>query len=146
MIIRSLEENDARELFGLLNNLDEKTKEIFHPHPFDYETINNICKSKKDHYFVMILDEKIIGYSFLRLFGYETPSFGCCIRKGYEKKGFGTILTKWTTDKARELDYKKVILTTYKENIVAQKIYEKIGYKIVGETDDKKQYKMELKL
>ncbi len=143
-LIRNIEENDVKELFDLLNNLDEITKKFFHPHPFDFETINNICKSKKDHYFVMVLDGKIIGYSFLRLFGYKIPSFGCCISNGYENRGYGTILTKWTTDKARELGYKKVILKTYKENIAAQKIYKKVGYKIVGETEDGKEYRMEI--
>jgi len=92
----------------------------------------------------MKLEKKIIGYSFLRFFGYETPSFGCCIRNGYEKKGYGMILTKWTIEKAKKLGFNKVILKTYKENIPAQKIYKKIGFKIIGETEDKKQYKMEL--
>jgi len=144
--IRPIEELDTKDLFDLLNDLDEKTKDFFHPHPFDYNTVESICKSKKDHYFVMIIDNKIIGYSFLRLFGYEIPSFGIVIRRGFTGKKYGKILTRWTIEKAREFGYKKVILKTYKKNIPAQKIYEKIGFKIIGETEDKKQYKMELEL
>jgi len=144
IFIRSIKEDDARELYDFLNNLDKKTKDFFHPHPFDLKTITDICKSKKDHYFVMFSKNKLLGYSFLRLFGYKIPSFGIAIRKGYTKKGYGTILTKWTIEKAKKLGYKKVILKTYKDNISAQKVYEKLCFKIIGETEDKKQYKMEI--
>ena len=73
-LIRAIQEADAKELFDLLDTLDMKTKSFFHPHPFDFTTVNNICKTKQDHYFVMVLDDKIIGYSFLRLFGYKVPN------------------------------------------------------------------------
>lgn len=146
IIIRTFEDRDVDELHGLLQQLSENDKRFFHPHSFDLKALREICNSKKDHYFIMALGEKIIGYSFLRLFGYEIPSFGCCIRDGYENKGYGTILTRWTINKAKELGYNKVILKTYKENISAQKIYKKTGFKIIGETEDKKQYQMELEL
>lgn len=146
ILIRDIKKKDANELFNLLNGLDKKTKKIFHPHSFDRGTISSICKSKKDHYFVMFLDNEMIGYSFLRLFGYNIPSFGIIIKKEFSDKGFGTILIDWTINKAKELGYKKVILKTYKENIAAQKIYEKIGFKITGETEDNKQYKMDINL
>ena len=37
-----------------------------------------------------------------------------------------------------------MLLKTYKENISAQKVYEELGFKIIGETEHKKQYKMEI--
>jgi RimJ/RimL family protein N-acetyltransferase len=92
----------------------------------------------------MFFNNKLVGYSFLRLFGYKIPSYGVIIKNHYRARGFGTILSKWTIDKAREFGYNKVILKTYKENISAKKIYEKLGFKIVGETEDKKQFKMEI--
>lgn len=144
IFIRDVREKDAKDLFNFLNNLDELTKSYFHPHSFDFDTILGICKSKKDHYFVMFIDDKLIGYSFLRLFGYEIPSFGIIIKNDFIGKGYGTILTKCTIEKARGLGYKKVILKTYKENISARKVYENIGFKITGETIDKKQFKMEI--
>lgn len=144
ILIRDIKEKDAKELFDFLNNLDDKTKNFFHPHSFDLKSIIEICKSKKDHYFVMFIDEKLIGYSFLRLFGFEIPSFGVIIKNGFTRKGYGIILTRWTIEQATKLGYKKVILKTYKENIYARKVYEKIGFKITGETKDKKQFKMEI--
>jgi RimJ/RimL family protein N-acetyltransferase len=92
------------------------------------------------------MHDKIVGYSFLRLFGYKIPSLGILIRKGYTKKGLGTILIKWTIESARKLNYKKVILKTYKDNYPAQRLYEKLGFKVFGETEDKKEYRMVLEL
>lgn len=145
-VIREIQHTDAKELFGLLNNLDTKTRSFFHPHPFDFDTICEICKGKQDHYFVMVLEKRIIGYSFLRLFGYSVPSFGIVIRNESTGKGYGTILTQWTVDKARALGYEKVILKTYKENLQAKRMYEKIGFKTVGVTEDNRQFLMELNL
>jgi len=145
IVFRELRENDITGLLELLTELDDESKRFFHPHPFDIKTLMDNCKSK-DHYFVMNKNDLIIGYSFLRLFGYKTPSYGCCIRKGYENKGYGNILTELTVKKAKELGYSKIILKTYKENLSAQKIYIANGFKTIGETEDKKQYKMELKL
>jgi ribosomal protein S18 acetylase RimI-like enzyme len=146
LIFRAVNKDDLEELYDLLDNLSANAKKFFHPHLFDKQTITEICKSKKDHYFVMIKNDKIIGYSFLRLFGYEIPSYGCCIRVGYEGVGHGTALTKWTINKAKELGYEKIILKVYKDNETALRMYVNIGFKIISETEDKKQYKMEINL
>ena len=146
LLFRIIKESDAEELYTFFQEADTTFKKFFHPHPFDMETLRQICTSKKDHYFVMTLHQKIIGYAMLRLFGYDIPSFGCCIRTGYEGRGFGYLLTVWTIDQAKKLGYKKIILKTYKKNLPAITIYKKAGFKIVGETEDKKQHKMELDL
>jgi len=143
-VFRTIKKSDANELYRLLNDLSADTKKFFHPHPFDLKTITKICTAKKDHYFVMEQNDTIIGYSFLRLFGYATPSYGCCIRKEYQGKGYGIALTRETLKKAKELGYPRVILKVYKENEAAFKTYKNVGFEIVGETDDKKQYKMEI--
>lgn len=145
-VFRRVKKSDINELYHLLNGLPADVRKFFHPHPFDLKTITELCSTKKDHYFVMEQNDTIIGYSFLRLFGYETPSYGCCIRNEYQRMGYGAVLTRETMKKAKELGYHRVILKVYKENIAAFKTYENIGFKIVGETDDKRQYKMEINL
>ena len=145
-IIRALEFRDLNTLNDLFQNLSETDTKFFHPHSFNLKTLHEILNSNKDHYFVMELNKKIIGYSFLRLFSYEIPSFGCCIFNGDKNKGYGTILTSWTVKRAKKLGYNNVILKTYKKNIYALKIYRKIGFKIIGETEDKKQYRMKIDL
>ena len=140
---RNVNKDDVEELSRLLNDLTEEAKYFFHPHPFDKKTLTDICSTDKDHYFVMTLNSKIVGYSMLRLFGYEIPSFGCCIRTGHEGKGYGFLITKLTIEKAKELGYEKVILKVYKNNIKAYNLYKKIGFqtdKKLRETDEIKMY------
>jgi ribosomal protein S18 acetylase RimI-like enzyme len=143
---RPVDKNDIEDLFALLNELSTDAKKFFHPHLFDKKTITEICLSVKDHYFVMILDGKIIGYSMLRLFGYKIPSFGCCIRKGYGDKGYGSMLTAWTINKANDLGYEKVILKVHKDNNFAVQMYKKVGFTIIGEIPEKNEMKMEKQL
>lgn len=146
ILIRENKKEDIEELYKLLKDLTEKEKYFFHPHAFDRKTITEICTSKKDQYYVILLNNKIIGYSFLRLFGFKIPSFGCYIHNEYQNKGYGTLLTRWTIDKARELGYRKIILKVYKENKNAFHVYQKTGFKIVDELDETKEYKMAIDL
>lgn len=146
LFIRKVQKSDVEELYALFKNLSEDDKQFFHPHQFDKQSLKKICNSTDDNYFVMILNNEIIGYSMLRFFGYEIPSFGIYIHRLFRNKGYGKFLTQWTLNRAKELEIEKVILKTYKNNTGAQHLYEKIGFKITGETDDKKQFMMEIKL
>lgn len=146
LICRPVVSNDVEALYAFFQEMSDPTKQFFHPHPFDRKTLQTICHSTTDHYFVMTLNDTIIGYSMLRLFGYEIPSFGCCIHQNYRGKGYGLQLTKWTLAQAKELGYQKVILKVYKKNKPAFMMYKRLGFIIVGETSDHQQYKMELLL
>ena len=143
---RPVNANDITDLYELFNELTNDAKNFFHPHSFDRKTIREICSSGKDHYFVMIVDGKIIGYSMLRLFGYKIPSFGCCIRTGYGGMGYGSMLTGWTVETAKELGYEKVILKVHKDNTIAFQMYKTVGFIITGEIPEKNEIKMEKQL
>lgn len=143
---RPVKEKDIDDLYVLLNELTNDAKNFFHPHSFDKKTIAEICTSGKDHYFVMIIDGKILGYSMLRLFGYKVPSFGCCIRTGYSGMGYGSMLTAWTVKTAKELGYEKVILKVHKDNTFAFQMYKTLGFTITGEIPAKNEIKMEKQL
>ncbi|MBN1860288.1 MAG: GNAT family N-acetyltransferase [Candidatus Thermoplasmatota archaeon] len=145
-IFRPVKKDDINQLYTLLNELTPEAKFFFHPHSFDKKTITEICTSGKDHYFVMLLKDVIIGYSMLRLFGYKIPSFGCCIRSQYGGKGYGSMLTSWTLQKAKELNYDKIILKVHKDNSHAFQMYKKEGFVVTGEIPEKNEIKMEIQL
>lgn len=130
---RPLTENDVDGIYDLLNNLSEDSKKNFHPHTFDRTTLNKICSSKEDHHFVLTLDNKIIGYSMLRLLGHSTPSLGLCIRNGYEKRGYGKRMTERTLQQAKNLGYKEVILNVHKDNTQAITLYRNAGFTIMSQ-------------
>ena len=125
---RVFRQSDVNDLYELLNTLSTEIKIFFHPHQFDKKTLTEISKSKKDHYFVLSVHKKIIGYSMLRLFGYTIPSMGICIRNGFENKGYGSMMAEMTLQKAIELGYKEVILHVHEKNVRAIDLYSKLGF------------------
>ncbi|MCU0850651.1 MAG: GNAT family N-acetyltransferase [Candidatus Thermoplasmatota archaeon] len=128
---RTITKNDIDDLYEFLIALSTDAKTFFHPHKFDKKTLKQIYSSTKDHYFVLIKEKKIIGYSMLRLLGYNTPSFGVCIRNGYEHRGYGQLILDQTIQKAKQLGYQEVILTIDKENIRALNLYQKNGFEVI---------------
>lgn len=143
---RAITKNDVNELYEFLNTLSTEAKMFFHPHQFDKKTLEQICSSTKDHYFVLMIKKKIIGYSMLRLFGYNIPSFGICIRNGYENKGYGQLMTEKMIQKALQLGYKEVILTIHKENVRALNLYIKTGFDITSRNPKTGEIKMKKSL
>jgi RimJ/RimL family protein N-acetyltransferase len=143
---RPVNDKDVDELFHMLKNLPDEGKKFFHPHSFDKKTLIQISASKNDYYFVLTLNNKIVGYSMLRFFGYATPSFGICIRKHYENRGFGSITTERTIQKASQLGYKVVILKVHEENSRAIKLFERCGFKIVQQNPFTREIKMKKNL
>lgn len=146
LVFRDFKKSDVDEVYTLLNSLSKESKKFFHPHPFDKKSLEGNCNSNSDHYYVMTYKNKIIGYSFLRLFGYEIPSYGGCIHEKYQGQGFGKKLTDYTVEKAKELGYKKIILKVYKNNSAAFNVYKKVGFEIIDDLKETDEWKMEIKL
>lgn len=146
IVFRDINEKDVEPLYTMLNELTLESKRFFHPHPFDKKTITEICTSGLDHYFVMEYDGLIIGYSMLRKFGYAIPSFGCCVRDGYYERGYGTMLTVLTLQKAKALGYNRVILRVDKNNRYAIAVYRKAGFWVEACSCDGSEIRMEVTL
>jgi ribosomal-protein-alanine N-acetyltransferase len=143
---RLLTEKDIDGLFDLLNSLSEEAKNFFHPHSFDRKTLKQICTSKEDHYFVLTLNDTIIGYSFLRHKGYITPSFGICIRNGYERKGYGKIMLQKTIEQTRQRGISEVILHVHQKNARAITLYRNAGFIPISQDDKTGEIKMKKSL
>lgn len=146
LIFRPINPCDVNELYDFLNGLSDEVKFFFHPHKFDKNNLINLCSSKRDHYFVMYLDDKLIGYSMLRLFRHNVPSFGCCIHPDYYRKGYGYKLTRLTLNIANKLRYKRVVLKVNKKNKIAFNLYKKIGFKVIDKNISKEEIKMAITL
>jgi len=145
--IRLIKPGDNKKLADFLSIIsrDDNIKKFFHPHPLTKEQAEKICQAasqRKDLYFIAVEGNKIIGYAMLRGWdeGYDTPSFGICVRPEYQGRGIGKKLTNYAFDLCREKKSKKMMLKVYKDNLVACKLYKKIGFNFTNETDDKKQW------
>ncbi len=84
---------------------------------------------------------KIIGAAWARImqdYGHidnETPSLAVSLYDEYRGHGIGTALLKALLAAIREAGYDRVSLSVQKENRAA-KLYEKLGFRTVRETDE----------
>ena len=144
LVFRRISKDDAVALYELLTGLSDEAKSFFHPHSIDLDTVHEICSKPIEHYFVLYLEDVLIGYSMLRLCGHAIPSYGGCVRNGYEGRGYGTILLERTLSEARKMGFQSVRLKVQRENIRAYRLYTKIGFRKIGVLEDQIVMSLEL--
>lgn len=90
-----------------------------------------------------VMDDLLpIGYATLKHELKENTvggHFGLCLKKEYQNKGLGTLISDLLSKEAYNFGIEKVIYTSKKENIQSQKSVAKIGATYVRE-DDKYYY------
>lgn len=107
---------------------------------------NNVVPTNT--YWVMN-DEEPIGYATLKnIVFYNIPGghFGCCLKKEYQNRGIGTIVSDELSKIAYyNLGIEEVIYTAKNENTQSQKSLENIGAELTGVHDGYHFYKVNLK-
>ena len=96
-----------------------------------------------------VMDEDIpIGYATLKhKIDENKPGghLGCCLKKEYQNKGIGTIVSNQLSQIAYyDLDIKELVYTSKNENIQSQKSLEKIGAELTSIHDGYHFYKVDL--
>ncbi|MCR4589194.1 MAG: GNAT family N-acetyltransferase [Lachnospiraceae bacterium] len=93
--------------------------------------------------YCMVADDngRVVGAVWTRImndYGHvddDTPSFAISLYKEYRGKGIGTGLMEQMLELLREKGYKKASLAVQKANY-AVKMYEKVGFKTIGENSE----------
>lgn len=67
-VIRQATQADAKSLVQFFKEQPEHAFEFFKPHDFDERTIKKIIRNKAFQTFLVLKDEQILGYFFLRSF------------------------------------------------------------------------------
>lgn len=102
--------------------------------------IKDFGSQKDDHCLAAECDGRIVGACWVRVmddYGHiddETPSFAISLYEDYRGRGIGTELMRSMLDLLRANGYKRASLAVQKENY-AVKLYQKVGFEIVGENE-----------
>lgn len=130
--IRRLKKTDTEKFYEFFTSLSERTKNFFHPHPFDRKTAEKLCKEKDKNVlrYILIMDKKIVGYGFLWNLNNDFPFLGICIRDDFQGKGLGKILMEHLIKIAKDRNKEGLCLTVYKDNEKAFELYKKFGFEI----------------
>ncbi|MBR3316146.1 MAG: GNAT family N-acetyltransferase [Atopobiaceae bacterium] len=104
-----------------------------------------------DRAVVTELDGEVVGACWVRTtdeYGHiddETPSFSISLRKPHRGYGIGTVMMRILLDELYEAGYKRASLSVQKEN-AALRLYERLGFRIVGDGFDETEWLMTCRL
>jgi len=95
---------------------------------FDYDLSQNDLA----HYWVVRLKDRVIGYSGIWLVGNIAHITTICITGKYRGKGLGKWLLLKTMETAENLGAMRFTLEVRETNTEAIRLYESVGYRVVG--------------
>ncbi|MDO4546083.1 MAG: GNAT family N-acetyltransferase [Bacillota bacterium] len=132
---------------------DEIPRDIIYTNPQMYAAIKDFGTLTDDYCLVAEVkgsvsgEKKIVGAVWVRIvdeYGHlddETPSFSIALYKEYRGQGIGTALMEQMLKLLMEKGYRRASLGVNKENY-AVRMYQKVGFKIVGDGADETEYLM----
>lgn len=135
LIFRPLRLSDRDEIQTFFSDMGEKSAAFFNVnHGNERRTMEFFENGKPDHRFFVAEDgERIAGLVFIWDVDRTLPWLGIAVRDDYQGRGVGTYLLNTLIDLLRANSYGGLILRTAKNNIGAQRLYEKAGFECVGE-------------
>jgi len=125
---KTIEQPLAEFFHDLAKAGDDK---YFHPHPFTHgEARKRARYSGEDLYYIVIENEKVIGYAMLRGWdeGYEIPSLGIAMHPSVRGAGLGELLIRFLHAAAQRRGCDKIRISVYPKNAKAVAVYQKLGY------------------
>ena len=117
------------ELFAAIERAGDSRR--FHPHPFTEAEADRRCRYEgQDEYYAVRQADRIVGYGMLRGWdeGYSVPSLGVLVRADARGQGIGKLLMEHLHRVARLRGASRVRLKVYADNLVARRMYERLGY------------------
>lgn len=125
----------------------EVPRDIMYTDPQVYAAIADFGTHPADDCLVAEVDGRVVGAVWVRTraaYGHidaQTPSFSISLYRAYRHCGIGTALMEGMLARCRESGYKRASLGVSKENY-AVKLYEKVGFRIVGDGADATEWLM----
>lgn len=93
-IVRQANLHDVDALITFFDNQPASSYKYFNPHKFDAKTIRQLIKNKSYFFFIVIKDNVIVGYYFLRCFFIGRCYLGKIVDYQYRGKGIGKLMCK----------------------------------------------------
>lgn len=101
---RTTTEEDVERLVVFFARQPEEAFEFFKPHGFDGKAIRKVVKNKAFLTFVVLKDDAIVGYFFLRCFVNGKCFRGKIVHKDWQGRGIAKLMGSAMTKVAQHLD------------------------------------------
>ena len=125
IVIRPMEIDDLKKVL-------EIEKQSF-PVPWTQDLFfSELTKNRYDRYFGLEKDNEVVGYLGLWHKGSSLHITNIAITEKLRRKGYGEKLLKFIEKIATIYRIKKISLEVRRSNCIAQDMYRKYGYKVMG--------------
>lgn len=108
-------------------------KTCFSNNPWSEQSFINEINNELTLYYVAVDNGKIVGYAGFWNVSGEGDITNVAVIPEYRQQGIASKLIKKITDSARALGLSSITLEVRKSNTVAQNLYKKFGFSVVGE-------------
>lgn len=84
--------SDIDNLVRFFQKQPKESYEYFKPHEFDAQTIKKLIERRSYLFFIVLDNQKIVGYYFLRSFFMGKSYLGKLVDEGYRGRGIGKLM------------------------------------------------------
>lgn len=132
----------AEDVAGLQRfnaGLSAATRGVFLPHAYDDATLRRYvarARAGQDRAYVLCAGGEVAGYFFLWEFDQGIPLLGLGLADAWQGQGLGEPLLRILIAEARTAGRAAVELTTVTTNARAFRLYQRVGFALVGEVEN----------
>jgi ribosomal-protein-alanine N-acetyltransferase len=96
-------------------------------YPWSDNILQDCFQSDYENY-VILADEKIVGFILQKNNGDESEIMNIAIAKAFQRKGYGELLLRYILNAAVKNKKQKIFLEVRASNFAAQALYKKMGF------------------
>ncbi len=129
---RQYRDSDKDAVWQLhVDGLNQTGSFIFDPKlDSDFKNIKNIYTENRGAFFITLIDDIVVGMGALKKVDFDIAEIKRMrVDIKYQRKGIGSMILEKLIERAKELDYKKLILDTSERQEAAIRLYEKYGFR-----------------
>lgn len=103
---------------------------------WNYNILKEELQNENSKYLVAKINSNIVGFAGIKLILDEADIMNIVVRKDMRNQGIGTSLLKNLIKLCSEFDVKRINLEVSSDNFTAIHLYERFGFKQVGNRND----------
>lgn len=134
--LRTPVQGDTHKCMDYFSRLGEVSRGFFHPHPFDLEHAELICRDDNPDEFRVFAEheDRIVGYAWFGVSSrFKLPVLGIGVSDDFQGRRLGGALMDSLAAEARRRGLPGLCLTVFKTNERGVRLYSSRGYRIAGE-------------